>query len=585
MEYGAVAGQGCVAGVAVEPLAYVEQRDFSAGAFPGLERVPPNGAEDLQNFIVDVDGSLFRRGGTTYKSNAPANGPILGLWDGYLLPGRRTIFHTATTVYMLGADDASPSPLANGTALGAARWTQVANLLIRPLAPPSPFSLLVVGGAYPFIDITTGTATATQGSAAVVGTGTNWGGTTAVGGVLTFVGAGRPVAIKSVTDDTHLTLADPWPYATVTDGPFSIQPALAYASPDTGVASAAYQSHVTQMYGRLVLGNGNRLSFTHFNNVNSIDVPTLDFLQTEDFHLLSEGVVITGLEPLRDTLLIFTTAGLWSLRGLAFDQVDAAGNEQQHLEQVARDVVLWGETGIAAFRGGLVVPTTSDVVLYDGIGAPQPVTGGARELYRSYVKAGFQPGQAVVHRGHYLLPVLDGSNNAVDLMVWRLDMAGAPFSRWKDHGGRPRAFVVRQGDAIRQPLLLGAVSPRVESYSGVFERSSSDAPTLSLEVATGQPGSLFSSVSGTGAAGERVSSWAFTKRSRLIRFRLTAGGGSQSSEADSSEHHAQITTRTFEGPELLSQTWRRFRAAYESAQGFTLRAIRVGMRRSQKAHP
>src|SRR5207237_7750618 len=100
---------------------------------------------------------------------------------------------------------------------------------------------------------------------------------------------------------------------------------------------------------------------------------------------------------------IFTNAGVWGIFNLGLDLTDDAGNSQQRLELLARDVVLWGEPGLATWRSALVVPANDDVYLFDGVGAPQPITGGARDLYRSYVKAGYQPGQGSVYRGHYVV--------------------------------------------------------------------------------------------------------------------------------------------------------------------------------------
>jgi hypothetical protein len=540
---------------------WIAQDSFASGAFPGLEVVPPNGAEDIVNGLIADDGALIRRGGSTFKTSPAVSGNIIGLWDGFLIPGRRTLLHTASAVYMLNEDDVTPAQLAGSVTLAKGRWTQVANLLIRPLSPPSQLTLLVVGGARPFAAHTEGNASTTQGSTTVTGTGTNWGGSTLTGSVLTVAGF-RPVAVKQADSDTQLTLTDPWPYATSTTTSYSIQAAITYASPDTAVATGQYISRVSQMFDRLILGNGNRVSFTHFNNVSGIDVPTLDFAVTTDFHLLPEGVIVTALEPLRDTLLIFTTAGVWGLTGLAFDIVDQAGNTQQRLEQINRDLVLWGEEGLASYGGSVVVPAVNDVYLFSGLGAPQPVTGGARSLYRSYVRQGYQPGQATVYHGHYLLPILDASGSWVDLMVWRLDMPGVPFTRWDGHAAQSKAFTVRTGDAQRQPTLLGGVSGRVEDYTGVFDPSTgtdpdgsshslkvttrtfqagtlprfwarlrarfeaddagTDNPSWSAEVAEGRPGSDFTGLPGNAPEGESVFTWPVSTRARAVRFRLSS---------------------------------------------------------------
>ncbi|MCZ8546265.1 hypothetical protein OOJ09_18915 [Mesorhizobium qingshengii] len=64
----------------------------------------------------------------------------------------------------------------------------------------------------------TGTVSVTNGSAAVVGTGTAWAVALVTGGVLNIEAPGNPMPIASVTDDTHLTGAVKW---TGTTGTYS----------------------------------------------------------------------------------------------------------------------------------------------------------------------------------------------------------------------------------------------------------------------------------------------------------------------------------------------------------------------------
>ncbi|RWP88368.1 MAG: hypothetical protein EOR12_16790 [Mesorhizobium sp.] len=65
-----------------------------------------------------------------------------------------------------------------------------------------------------------GTVTVTNGSAAVVGAGTAWAVSLVTGGLFTRLGVAIP--ILSVTDDTHLTLAYPWPGATAAAAAYAI---------------------------------------------------------------------------------------------------------------------------------------------------------------------------------------------------------------------------------------------------------------------------------------------------------------------------------------------------------------------------
>lgn len=56
----------------------------------------------------------------------------------------------------------------------------------------------------------TGTVSMTNGSAAVVGTGTAWATNVTAGQLFTLIGSGVTYQVGSVTDDTHLTLSSNW---------------------------------------------------------------------------------------------------------------------------------------------------------------------------------------------------------------------------------------------------------------------------------------------------------------------------------------------------------------------------------------
>jgi hypothetical protein len=70
------------------------------------------------------------------------------------------------------------------------------------------------------------------------------------------------------------------------------------------------------------------------------------------------------------------------------------------------------------------------------------------------VKAGYQPGLATVHRGHYFLPIVNGST-WVDTLVCRLDLERSPWTRWAGHAAGT-AYAVRVGATTRSPKLFGA---------------------------------------------------------------------------------------------------------------------------------
>jgi hypothetical protein len=139
---------------------------------------------------------------------------------------------------------------------------------------------------------------------------------------------------------------------------------------------------------------------------------------------------------------------------MAFDVVDDVGNVQHRVAQVSKDVILWGDAGISAWAGAFVVPAVEDIYLFSPDGTTQVVSEAIRPLYRSYVRAGYQPGAATVHRGHYLLPILNGTA-LVDELVCRLDRpyqtpGGGRSGRSRAGRARPRARRTRSASALRR---------------------------------------------------------------------------------------------------------------------------------------
>ena len=122
-------------------------------------------------------------------------------------------------------------------------------------------------------------------------------------------------------------------------------------------------------------------------------------LDGTDFHRIPEGVRILGLQGLRDALVVFTTGGVWILSNLSLDLTDADGNVQHRVDRFSRDLVLWGDAGIAAWEGGLVVPALDDVwVMSYGVASEAPVpfqrvSEPISRLYREYVANGYVPGR------------------------------------------------------------------------------------------------------------------------------------------------------------------------------------------------
>jgi hypothetical protein len=219
--------------------------------------------------------------------------------------------------------------------------------------------------------------------------------------------------------------------------------------------------YVAIVANRLVVAEGNKIFFS------AIGKPT-EFAAT-DFHQLPGGVQIIGMQGSRETAVIFTTGGIWVIGGMALNLTDEKGNVQQKLDHYSGDLVLWGDAGIAAWEGSLVVPTTDGVWLIkrgatsELIASFQRISNSIRDLYRQYVEAGYQPGLATVFANHYLLPII-GGGKVIDLLVCRLDMPakrGAEAGAWTHFlgpGAQVGALTTRVSAGVaREPELIGAL--------------------------------------------------------------------------------------------------------------------------------
>lgn len=218
------------------------------------------------------------------------------------------------------------------------------------------------------------------------------------------------------------------------------------------------------------VGNPARLIVTEGNKAFFSERGDPETMGANDYHELPQNAQITGADSLGDTCLLFTTQGVWAIQNMSFDAVDAYGNIQHTVSRL-NDLILWGDPGISRWQGGLVVPCVDDVYLMlpDDL---QPVSTAVRPLYRSYVKAGYQPGTATVHRGHYFLPILN-ANTLVDVLVCRLDRDAA-WTRWSGHAAGS-AYASQIGATTRSPRLLGVSGLRATDLTDCFDPTTSNA--------------------------------------------------------------------------------------------------------------
>ena len=476
----------------------ISQRVFSAGMFRGVARhlIPPQGVYTALNGFHDEDGSIYRRGGSEYQSNGGLGAAGLRwLWDGQLVPGARTLVASASKWGVLDADDQTIIDLGAGGLAAPTHASAVGGLLFIGGGA-------VYGGSRKAADYSTGTVTTTQGSATVTGSGTTWSTNVDAGMLLRVGGASRYYVVASVDSNTQITVSEP---IIETGGA-----GLSYALTRFGVASghnSSADSHpgapVAEIYAtiadRLVAAAGDTMSWSAERDPANGNFRTHDWNPTDNQKI--PGATILALEPLRDTMMVFSTAGVYAATNMAFDLTDVDGNPQQGFERVDSDRILWGKEGVATYANLLVVPCVDGVYSMGVAQGPQLLTRSIRDLYQGYVRAGYKPGKADIYRSHYSLPILDGGNNVVDELCCRLDRPQEveglgtvwPWSQIQGHAGNVTALATRvSSGASRAPQLLGAsraTGSRILKLGAMWEpaaavKNDADGSTHAFEVET-----------------------------------------------------------------------------------------------------
>lgn len=448
-------------------LAKLAQDDFAAGSVRSVARhlIPANGVYSIENGLLDMDGVIYRRGGSEFFSNAAfGSGGLRWVWDGYLAAGQRTVLADANDFAVLAADDATPVNLGGSGLAAPVRAVAVAGMLFIPGGT-------IYAGSRKAADYSAGTITVTLASKVVTGAGTAWVANVDAGMLLKAAGSARYYAVASVDSDTQLTLVDAYEGANAAGQSYAL----------TRLGSAGSPYRVASVYAtvaeRLVTVEGSSIRFSDGRSLLGVLQPHV--FNATDLHELADGSTGLGAEGLRDLLVVFATDGVWTVSNMTFDLTDAAGNVQQAMQRTSQDVVLWGPSGVATYGGALVVPAVDGVYLIDGISPPLAVGRSMHTLIEGYVRAGHKPGGGAVFKGHYFLPVLEAGNTVVDLLVCRLDRPAKvreqtffPWSWFRGHGGNVAALSARVPSvAGRQPQLLaaGRKDGRVVKLTGVFE--------------------------------------------------------------------------------------------------------------------
>jgi hypothetical protein len=442
------------------------QTDFSAGI--SRQRIaPPNAVYEAVNCLIDGLGRPYKRGGSAFWSGSNAGNTLVRL---------AALFYPALNASRVTAAGGGQFYAFNGTAPVAIRAigtpgrpASVGGMAVFPIGAGG--RLAYYAGSLKSSSYHSGTVSTTAGSAVVTGSGTAFLANVDPGMILRHVGSGRMLVVKSVDSDTQVTLTTAWPTTNTASTLFTWYPlvdsGVELAFPFPTLSPATYVASAGSGLPRLILTTGNR-AYESLPGDASLNPVTFS---GDTYQELPSGAEIIGAEGVGDSCLLFTTTDVWRIDNLSLDPVDALGNQQQSVVRVTSDVVLWGDRGIAGWQGGVIVPATDDVRLMTADGQSVSVTGDpgnsrVRDLYRSYVAAGYQPGGSAVFSGHYFLSIVDSNDVVKDALVCRLDR-GSAWTRFSGHAMSP-AYSVLSRTASSPPKLLGLAGQRVTDLTGVL---------------------------------------------------------------------------------------------------------------------
>jgi hypothetical protein len=455
------------------------QQDLSAGMFPALapELIPPNGAFDITNGLLNEQNVCYRRGGTTYFSTAPAGaGPRL-LWTGFLKSGGlQTIQCVANNSYRVEPGGSltkialvSPTALTQGVAFQG--------------------RLYVPGSANNVWDGATASSDGRGGSSAYA---------TAANRLI--AGSGSRIAVSNIPKKEgeavswEETPVEPTITTTAKSVTATVSSAAGIKMGQRIVSEQGGVAGLTTITGI----SGTTITLSREATITAAGVPCI--IGEANYLQLPEGVNVTSMTGWRNSVFVFTTQGIYVIGGLSHANItDENGNVQWTMDRYSADATLWGPAGVAAWKGGLVVPAKDDIwVVQFGVSSEKlapfrSISGAIHNVYRAYVAAGYTPGAATVFNGHYILPVLNGEA-VIDLLVCRLagvNAAGRAEPAWthlRGYGAELTALTPTVND-VEGPLIgstAGAGRVLKLSYfmpSAQVENDANGAP-ISFELTT-----------------------------------------------------------------------------------------------------
>jgi hypothetical protein len=391
-------------------LQSVAQDSFRAGLW--LSGDPPSdGCLHLSGMFLDeqaVPSTAGAFGSTLFGVSTTDQANLL--WSGRLAGGDRIIAGTTSETWVSAVGGAAvalgvtvPRP-SRAAVMGASAY----------------FGNVQYAGSLKAADYTTGTVSVVNGSKTVTGVGTAFVANTDAGMLLKVdaVGGGSfVVPVESVTDNTHVQLYYPWPWATTAGGTYALkrtEPRGVTTNPVWGVVA-----------NRVVQCAGNRL---YFSSLASPLVPPTFLNQAEDQHEFPDGAQILGVEGLGDTAYVFTTAGVYTISNMRFDLTDDAGNLQQIVGVLSRDLRLLGDAGLAQWNGAVLAACTDGAYMIPQGSAPVLLSRSIAPAFNSFLGDPPLVSPSAVYRGHWFLPL--SFNSQIVVYVCRLDMGNPNRGVW-----------------------------------------------------------------------------------------------------------------------------------------------------------
>lgn len=332
--------------------------------------------------------------------------------------------------------------------------------LTRPVSHAIIEGMMFIGGGYIYAGAknpapySAGTVSVSNGSKTVTGVGTSWEANVGPGMLLKVSGRVYPVA--SVNSDTSLTLRDEYEGSTASGVSYVLTPIYEIQPGDPYPAAR----HYATVANRLVCLVDDEFRFSQIERPH-VFYFTANNTQVPNRHKVGDGGSALGVASIGGVALAFTTKGVWTIEGLAYDIVDDEGDPNHRVQTLSREMILWGETGIASWEQMLVVPCLDGVYLMDGISSPVRISRSIDPSFTADARR-YYAGGGVVYRNHYILPVIDSNAQTKRLRLCRLDPAvhdrrrrtSFAWSRFEGIAGGACALTQAE-----QPRRLLAASP------------------------------------------------------------------------------------------------------------------------------